>query len=446
MSLAARFPISSSSNNKTCYKNETSIPEVCILDPDDKLMRCESLSSQPVHNKRVIISQESLEQSRENLTWGKERTTLVEAYNRTEEAVVSTPDFIHPFIDHAYGGIRPRPFSLSTSEAKEPATMFKPSKTCGSVSSNLLQRGKVSMFPELHSCGNGSALLHGSLGYGHEQLKDVEFDSLSGSFTSYPIYSYNSPVRVPTVNSSAYRLHNTLHSGVKEFKVLGGEGISSWPSYASGITESICYSTLQQDRLLRQQETLRVRPNAPLNNLPVQKQSSSHPGVFKETNQYSCNSPPHERAKVFQMKSTSITGSMKNAEALTDRKKSTMQEDREASGERTAIAKNKIEFSNKVAEHNAKESNLSLGEAIKKKSSTTLKTQKGKVEGHKNSAFDWDDLRKQVQFHSKRERINDTMDSLDYEAVRCADVNKISESIKERGMNNMLAERIKVSI
>lgn len=36
------------------------------------------------------------------------------------------------------------------------------------------------------------------------------------------------------------------------------------------------------------------------------------------------------------------------------------------------------------------------------------------------------------------------MDSLDYEALSHADVRRISETIRERGMNNMLAERIKV--
>ncbi|KAG0451993.1 hypothetical protein HPP92_025926 [Vanilla planifolia] len=34
------------------------------------------------------------------------------------------------------------------------------------------------------------------------------------------------------------------------------------------------------------------------------------------------------------------------------------------------------------------------------------------------------------------------MDSLDWEAVRCADVSKIADTIRERGMNNVLAERI----
>ena len=34
------------------------------------------------------------------------------------------------------------------------------------------------------------------------------------------------------------------------------------------------------------------------------------------------------------------------------------------------------------------------------------------------------------------------MDSLDWDTVRCADVGDIANTIKERGMNNRLAERI----
>uniref|UniRef100_A0A2P2KM68 HhH-GPD domain-containing protein n=1 Tax=Rhizophora mucronata TaxID=61149 RepID=A0A2P2KM68_RHIMU len=58
--------------------------------------------------------------------------------------------------------------------------------------------------------------------------------------------------------------------------------------------------------------------------------------------------------------------------------------------------------------------------------------------------IDWDSLRKQAEANGgKRERSANTMDSLDWEAVRCADVNEIADTIKERGMNNLLAERIK---
>ncbi|KAK9101329.1 hypothetical protein Scep_024759 [Stephania cephalantha] len=74
---------------------------------------------------------------------------------------------------------------------------------------------------------------------------------------------------------------------------------------------------------------------------------------------------------------------------------------------------------------------------------TTLKT-RARIEKEKKAAFDWDSLRREVLRNgTKRERTMDTMDSLDWEAVRCADVNEIANAIKERGMNNMLAGRIK---
>ncbi|OWM82496.1 hypothetical protein CDL15_Pgr002071 [Punica granatum] len=57
--------------------------------------------------------------------------------------------------------------------------------------------------------------------------------------------------------------------------------------------------------------------------------------------------------------------------------------------------------------------------------------------------IDWDSLRRQaVSSGSKRERSQNTMDSVDWEAVRCADVNEIAQTIKDRGMNNVLAGRI----
>ncbi|KAF1860254.1 hypothetical protein Lal_00037592 [Lupinus albus] len=62
----------------------------------------------------------------------------------------------------------------------------------------------------------------------------------------------------------------------------------------------------------------------------------------------------------------------------------------------------------------------------------------------KNEDINWDILRIEAQAKAgKREKTKDTMDSLDWEAVRCADVNVIANTIKERGMNNRLADRIK---
>lgn len=70
-------------------------------------------------------------------------------------------------------------------------------------------------------------------------------------------------------------------------------------------------------------------------------------------------------------------------------------------------------------------------------------TEQGK---EKKDDFDWDSLRIEAQARAgKREKTENTMDSLDWDAVRCADVNEIADTIKERGMNNRLAERIQVN-
>lgn len=69
----------------------------------------------------------------------------------------------------------------------------------------------------------------------------------------------------------------------------------------------------------------------------------------------------------------------------------------------------------------------------------------GRISKEKENQVDWDQLRKQTPFGGRRrERTDNTLDSVDWDAIRCADVNEIAQTIKERGMNNMLAERIKV--
>ncbi|XP_074269131.1 DNA glycosylase/AP lyase ROS1-like [Silene latifolia] len=71
------------------------------------------------------------------------------------------------------------------------------------------------------------------------------------------------------------------------------------------------------------------------------------------------------------------------------------------------------------------------------------KTGKGKAGKGKKSEFDWDSLRRAAQVNGKKPKTANTMDSLDWEAVRHANVNDIADTIKERGMNNVLAVRIK---
>nr|XP_043632656.1 DNA glycosylase/AP lyase ROS1-like [Erigeron canadensis] len=106
------------------------------------------------------------------------------------------------------------------------------------------------------------------------------------------------------------------------------------------------------------------------------------------------------------------------------------------------IVENSTDTVHELIESNSNENdNLQATVSGINKGSTLAR--KGKTRKGKKVKVDWDSLRKSAQVKKKRERTLDTMDSLDYEAVRCADVDEISDAIKDRGMNNMLAERIK---
>ncbi|PKA55371.1 Transcriptional activator DEMETER [Apostasia shenzhenica] len=88
-------------------------------------------------------------------------------------------------------------------------------------------------------------------------------------------------------------------------------------------------------------------------------------------------------------------------------------------------------------------SNYSNGNKISfEEEKNTCKAKKAKVDVEEE--IDWEGIRRRVyQNGSTKERSCDTMDSVDWEAVRKADTTVISDAIRERGMNIMLAQRIK---
>ncbi|KAL0680385.1 hypothetical protein Bca4012_008367 [Brassica carinata] len=78
------------------------------------------------------------------------------------------------------------------------------------------------------------------------------------------------------------------------------------------------------------------------------------------------------------------------------------------------------------------------------KNSTLIREMEAIRAARKKPTSQWDSLRRDVlEEKGKKERSKDSMDSIDYEAIRRASVHEISDAIKERGMNDMLAARIK---
>lgn len=76
------------------------------------------------------------------------------------------------------------------------------------------------------------------------------------------------------------------------------------------------------------------------------------------------------------------------------------------------------------------------------------KAAKGKSVNHKkNEETDWDSLKREACCNSfSHQRTVETLDSIDYEALRNASVEEVASIIKKRGMNNRIAARIQVSL
>uniref|UniRef100_A0A7N0RHQ3 HhH-GPD domain-containing protein n=1 Tax=Kalanchoe fedtschenkoi TaxID=63787 RepID=A0A7N0RHQ3_KALFE len=226
-----------------------------------------------------------------------------------------------------------------------------------------------------------------------------------------PVGSLTNPRngRQPTVPSCEYKLPFPRASEKDWQPLLGGESTSSCPTCDAADCSSNTHDPTSQNRR-----------NAGQNELPWEKidkqpnlneQSGSHimhqEGILttatsKETTQHSCSDCQHE-CLTFRSEQTSTI--------------------------------------HEVTEPNLKEKSLSSAAHINSKGGSP-KTRKGKPDADKK-LIDWDMLRKEAQCNNKRPRTKDAMDSMDYETMRHADVKEISEAIKERGMNNMLAERIK---
>uniref|UniRef100_A0A1J3J8T8 Protein ROS1 n=1 Tax=Noccaea caerulescens TaxID=107243 RepID=A0A1J3J8T8_NOCCA len=85
----------------------------------------------------------------------------------------------------------------------------------------------------------------------------------------------------------------------------------------------------------------------------------------------------------------------------------------------------------------------SSGKEQDPKDDSTSKAKGKNVVKEKTEEFDWDSLRREAQAREgKREKTERTMDSVDWEAIRRAHVSEVAETIKSRGMNHKLAERI----
>ncbi|MFS8012334.1 putative HhH-GPD domain, endonuclease III-like, iron-sulfur cluster loop, DNA glycosylase [Helianthus anomalus] len=110
--------------------------------------------------------------------------------------------------------------------------------------------------------------------------------------------------------------------------------------------------------------------------------------------------------------------------------------------DRTSVVNKQNCVENTVTEANSREPKVSHV-PLSGSGQNMPKAKKETPEDERKKTIDWDSLRKEALSNGeKKERSENAKDTIDYEALRRANVNEISDAIKERGMNNLLADRM----
>ncbi|KAA8518624.1 hypothetical protein F0562_016098 [Nyssa sinensis] len=477
MSLAARFPLESTSDHGSFSEEGTSIldnkPDSCILDPEDTIKWHEEKSNHPAcdqssmtlhevayHEEKIVSSDEFLESNTDGVrSTDNLKCKLLDSFGncleKCDESVVnrsitqipgvvsglmgdqteiddvlSSQNSVDSFIARNFDSVR---YCMErNSEADLPA---------GSKSKNF---GGSTSFVELLQMAT-TTMLHGIYNHVSGNVSSNKNDENQAESTE--CHSQKQKDRLdcptaslaPTIPSSNYCLHMAPNAGVAEvecFDML--QEASRYPDN-SRKNEENCIS--EQSELTAES----VSQAAVQKTITV----SSRRGE----NNHLCNDLQGEVNKIFQYQGIPVGDPTNNTELQTREHNCKMQQVLEVanfSGETLDVTgSSSITDSPKNTEHKAVESNLNdhghlPGKTVDQINVETYKAKRGGMGKEKQTAVDWDSLRKQAQANGKRrEKTANTMDSIDWEAVRCADVKEIANTIKERGMNNMLAERIK---
>ncbi|XP_022765546.1 transcriptional activator DEMETER-like [Durio zibethinus] len=464
MSLAAKFPLKSSCK-RDCdgdgAKTLIEEPEIYEPNPNETFKWHENLFSHPLDSQCSMTPNRSTDYQRNSDNSGIERTSFMEAYSQSlEEEVLSSQGSFDSLVIQAIGGIRS--YSGSNSETEDPTTGCKFNNIHGST---LDQKENSASFEEFFNYVSGTPLFHGGSTYKQSEvtengqkskLERKENVKRPSSFNQGSHFR-SQEVQLEAFGVSNHSLYRTLESEAQELDGLepfGEECMSSWASTASGFNkpkqlgQSGGNIMVQYNAQPITQDMATTALNASSSEHIMHQQEVSWPGYCTKSNQL-CNNHQEKRNKAFQSESTSVIMPL-TADAVSKMQKSTSMStanalkltERPSNVERISVLNKDKDIEDREVQSDAKEPVHSSGKEHGENS--ILKPKRRKAQGEKNHTTDWDGLRKQAEANGwKKERSKDTMDSLDYEAMRNANVNEISNAIKERGMNNMLAERIK---
>ncbi|XP_075485377.1 transcriptional activator DEMETER-like [Primulina tabacum] len=446
MHLAAKFPVKPTSIRESCCQNgQSSLIEqqkIRITYPDGTSYE-HRMIREPVYNPSSVTSSESSECGAEIFT--TRRTYILnDQTKKIEEDMISSQSSSESIVFQASEDIRSS--SGSNSEAEDQITGGNFSRNHG-PSSFYEQGERIAAFKRCQLQLIGSSFPITRTMSGHQQFENPmhgQFTQLTTSESAciHPfaanVLHHQRPVTLPT--SSWPNVSKSLEKLEGDILTVSGKGsISSMASTDANLTNGtgvknrhdISGQNVERNFIAQQIGRPKLQPSTADNgilNEHLEQQTYLSACSQSRKDQHVVNYRKDGTQKTFQREHKFLTDPTRPAEVSSE-----------------------LPFDNQKRSKNItpESSEISQVHSLHGPPSSKIGTKishvsKQKAEKEKTDSVNWDALRKKVQSETgMRARNVDTMDSIDYEALRNADVREISETIKERGMNNMLAERIK---
>ncbi|XVF76277.1 hypothetical protein PTKIN_Ptkin13bG0253300 [Pterospermum kingtungense] len=460
MSLAARFPLKSKSKEKSYHQEGTSLvdgAEFYVLEPEDTIKWDTKTSIQPVSDqssmtvngcgyseeKEVVNSKEmsgsctaiisSVNESKcklLNCSGSSSNSTL----NRSNMETTRNGTEFFKGDEETNDVLSSQNSVVSSENSVEVSLVQTPERTgsCSESNSEGNDQTKGPMFNIMNSSTSfvqllhmaGSARLHEAHGHQNDQSGNCDNSAPTPSANYHTNLTLNSEVReVEHIDMFKEETRSSEVSKTNDEKLVkGGNPFTE---------ESACCQTMDQNECtMCTQVALQSSNENNQSNNNIQQDETTvaycQKRLFKDPRNL-VESP----ADAQNQEILSHVNMSKHSEVILDITES------------TAVFDNLRSSQQKMPESNFYTRDSSSNKELNQMTAGSSKS-KGRKAKKEKKDVDWDILRKQAEANGKkRERTEKTMDSLDWEAVRCADVNEIAQTIKARGMNNMLAERIK---
>ncbi|VVB13220.1 unnamed protein product [Arabis nemorensis] len=427
MSLAARFPPKSSSKQE----DERHVRSVVVEDPEGCIL---NLNDTPSWNEKFQnpsdaqvsgVDSGSKEQQKDCSNSGIERFNFLEQSSQNlEEEVLSSQDSFDPAIFQSCGGVGS--CSGSKSDAEFSTTRCETKTVSGSAQSE--KSGSPNLSDETCRQGNGRPILYE--GSGDVQIqrtasviqKKPDLDKTTNWKDSPPSFgqpsNHTNWQKGQANPSSSYEQSTIQKPQVLDIEDFGmpGDGIGySWLSISPRADKG-------KNKKAPRRVFRKGGNNGPSNPHEIPglglSTSSSTQQVHQGDANQQCGTQQDEMNKASQLRETFMDLLNSSEECL------------------TSLQNVLVESNSSNNEHTATE--------FTETNSTIVREMKGTIADGKKPTSQWDSLREDVMENKgRKERSKDSMDSIDYEAIRRASISEIADAIKERGMNNMLAVRIK---